>query len=96
MNIMDLIVFGFSAATCLRLIFYRRGTARFKRHISVLAWLVIVVTGSLALCLLTGRLSAGQIHPIGILLLSYLAIATWCAKGNLAQLIRITRGHQWN
>jgi len=96
MNILDLIVFSGSAATCLRLIFYRRGPARFKRHISILAWLVIVVTGSLALCVLTGRISAAQIHPLGIMLLCYLAGATWWAKGNLAQLIRMTRGHQWN
>ncbi len=96
MNLIELTVFAFSAATCLRLLFYRRGSARFKRHISLLAWLLIVVTGSIALCVLTGKLNAAQIHPLGILLLCCLTAATWYAKGNIAQLIRLIRGHQWN
>ncbi len=96
MNLIELTVFTFSAATCLRLIFYRRGSARFKRHISLLAWLLIVITGSIALCVLTGKVTAAQMHPLGILLLCYLAGATWWAKGNIAQLIRLIRGQQWN
>jgi hypothetical protein len=96
MNLLDLIVFASAAGTCLRLLFYRRGTARFKRHVSLLAWLVIVVTGSVALCIVTGKISSTQIHPIGILMLCLLTAATWYARGNIAQLIRLARGHQWN
>ncbi|QEW06363.1 phage holin family protein [Nitrincola iocasae] len=96
MNLLDLIVFVCSAATCMRLLFYRRGAARFKRHISLLAWLVIVVTGSVALCIVTGKISSDQIHPIGILMLGALTFATWYAHGNIAQLLRMARGHQWN
>lgn len=96
MNIIELTVFTFSAATCLRLIFYRRGSARFKRHISLLAWLLIVVTGSIALCVLTGKVTAAQLHPVGILMLCYLTALTWYAKGNIVELIRLIRGQQWN
>jgi hypothetical protein len=96
MNLIELTVFAFSAATCLRLIFYRRGSSRFKRHISLIAWLMIVATGSLALCVVTGKVTAAQLHPMGILVLCYLTAATWYAKGNIAQLIRLIRGQQWS
>lgn len=97
MNLLDLIVFACSAATCLRIFFYRRGTSRFKRHISLIAWLVITLTGSVALCIVTGQISSYQIHPFMIVMLFVLTFATYYTRGNIAQMIRILgRWHQWN
>lgn len=95
MTSLDLLIFACAAGTCLRLLFYRRGSARFKRHISLLAWLLIVITGSVALCILTGKFSAVQIDPTVRVMLILLTGATWYVRGNIAQLIRLARGLQW-
>ncbi len=96
MNALDLILFSICAATCLRLLFYRRSGARFKRHISVLAYLLILLNGGIALALLTGRINATDVHPLAILALSLLTTAVYYARGNIAHIIRMTRIHRWN
>lgn len=89
MSALDLLVFVCSGLTCLRLLFYRRDGARFKRHVSAFAWLAIVTTGSLALAVLTGRLHGDQLPALAILVLMLFTLAIWHAKGNLAALFRL-------
>ena len=85
-----------SAACCLRLLAYRRRGARFRRHISALAYLLILLTGGLSLALLTGQIAAADIHPLCFLALCMLTAATWYTGGNVAHLIRIlTGGNRW-
>lgn len=91
MSIVDTLIALINAAACLRLLFYRRSGARFKRHISCLAYLLIVLTGSLALSLFTGQLSFRQIPQPLLIALIALAVAVFYAKGNLAQLLRDVR-----
>jgi uncharacterized membrane protein len=95
-NALDLLLFAICAASCLRLLFYRRSGARFKRHISIVAYLLILLTGGLALALLTGRIAATDIHPLVILALALLTAAVYYARGNIAHIIRMTRIHRWN
>lgn len=92
MTLIDFLIFSLSAATCLRLIFFRRNGAAFKRHFSMIAWCAIVVTGSLALCLATGKLS--NVNPVIILPLLWVTPAVFVARGNVAGLINLP-GRPW-
>lgn len=87
-NTLDLIVIISSMATCLRLLFYRRHGAGFKRHISLLAWLLISITGGTGMMIITGKLSAIDINPLFILLLWVLTILVYRDSGNVASMLR--------
>ncbi len=91
MTASDLLVFLLSSATSLRLIFYRRNGATFKRHISLIAWVLIVGTGSLALCLVTGKLNAKDLHPMLVFVLSFSVPIVFAVRGNIARLLRPPR-----
>lgn len=96
MNTLDLLLLLICAASCLRLLTYRRRGARFRRHISALAYLLILLTGGLALALLTGQITAADIHPLCMLALSLLTAATWYTGGNVSHLMRILMGgNRW-
>ena len=73
------------ASTCLRLLCYRRGLANHRMHISLVAWLLIVATGTSALEILLGLRHPSFGETAVALILSYLAHRT---QGNVAQLIR--------
>nr|WP_306421980.1 phage holin family protein [Marinobacterium sedimentorum] len=90
-----MILFAACAASCGRLLFYRRAGAAFKRSISALAYLLILVTGSVALCLLTGKFNATDLHPLLIAALLLLTALIYYARGNVAVLLRL-REHRWN
>lgn len=79
-------------ATSLRLMFYRRSGSTFKRHISAIAWLAIVGTGSAALLIITGRYSSGQLGPVLAIAALIITARVYIAQGNISQIIRITRG----
>ena len=73
------------ASTCVRLLCYRRGLANHRLHISLVAWFLIVATGTSVLEILLdhGRASFGE---AGIALtLCYLVHR---AQGNVANIIR--------
>ncbi|HWX02508.1 phage holin family protein [Collimonas sp.] len=73
------------ASTCVRLLCYRRGLANHRLHISLVAWFLIVATGTSALEILLdhGRASFGE---AGVALtLCYLV---YRAQGNVANIIR--------
>jgi hypothetical protein len=73
------------ASTCVRLLCYRRGLANHRLHISLVAWFLIVATGTSALEILLdhGRVSFGE---AGVALtLCYLVHR---AQGNVANIIR--------
>ena len=73
------------ATTCLRLLCYRRGYANYRIHISLVAWLLIVFTGTCALEIVLGtaRTSFGQ---AGIAFT--LCVLVYRAQGNVANIIR--------
>ncbi len=91
MTILDLFLLLCCSTACCQLIFYRRNGASFKRHISFIAWLAIVLTGSVSLLLITGDISARHLNPIIYLLLVIIAIVVIIARGNVAEIIRKTR-----
>jgi hypothetical protein len=71
--------------TCLRLITYRRGLGNYRLKISLIAWCLILFTGTTALDMI--------LHPshatvgnagIGITLL----VLAWRARGNVADMVR--------
>lgn len=96
MNALDLFLFACCAACCGRLLFYRRVGATFKRHVSALAYLLILLTGTVALCLATGKLTAGDLHPLLINALLLLTVMVYYAHGNVANLLRLIRRERWN
>ncbi|AEK60833.1 phage holin family protein [Collimonas fungivorans] len=73
------------AMTCMQLLCYRRGYANYRIHISLVAWLLIVFTGTCALEILLGtaRTSFGQ---AGIAFT--LCVLVYRARGNVANIIR--------
>ncbi|WP_374419481.1 phage holin family protein [Chromobacterium sp.] len=73
-------------ATCLRLLSYRRQGARYKRWASLLAYLMIVASGSVAI-----RIALGQYRAIDFsecLLNIVLCLAVFSARGNVCDLLR--------
>ena len=73
------------ASTCLRLLCYRRGLANHRHHISLVAWLLIVATGTSALEILLGigHPSFGQVCTA-----LTLCVLVHRAQGNVANIIR--------
>ena len=86
-----LLVLVCHSATALRLFFYQRhthyGTANYQLHFSLLAWLLIVCTGTRALdVVLHFENIAITPDQAGISLL--LCVLVYRAKGNVAALLR--------
>lgn len=89
MTLPTLITLTACLTVCGRLMTYRRGSARFRRHISVTAWLLIAANGAIVLRILLG---ADVACPVGwgmAMLTSVLAVLVCRAQGNVAELIRI-------
>ncbi|KAF3999230.1 phage holin family protein [Glaciimonas immobilis] len=73
------------AATCMQLLCYQRGLANYRIHISFIAWMLIVFTGTCALEIMLGNRQTSFGHA-GIAF-------TWCvlvyrAQGNVAHILR--------
>lgn len=75
------------ASTCIRLLCYQRGLANYQLHMSLLAWLLIVFTGTNALEILLdhSHVSLGQ---AGIAII--LGVLVHRVHGNIATIIRGT------
>jgi drug/metabolite transporter (DMT)-like permease len=89
-NILDLLIIASCLATCLRLLLYRRQGSNFKRGISVVAYVLIVITGAVGLLVLMGKMTSADINPVFIFCLFVLMLLVYRAQGNVAQLIRNT------
>ena len=72
-------------ATCAQLLCYRRGVANYRLQVSVVAWLLIVFTGTRALEILLGH---GHISIGDSGLAFTLALLVYRAQGNVATLLR--------
>ena len=72
-------------STCMRLLCYRRGLANYRLHMSVLAWLLIVFTGTSALEILLGHGHA-TLGQAGIACV--LCVLVYRAQGNVSTVIR--------
>ncbi|MFJ2987748.1 phage holin family protein [Collimonas sp. NPDC087041] len=73
------------ASTCIRLLCYRRGLANYRIHISVVAWFLIVATGTCAL-----EIMLGYAHPSfgQVCIALTLCLLVYRAQGNVANIIR--------
>lgn len=90
MNLLPLLMCGAMLVATGRMLFYRRDGARFRRHYSILAWLVMLCLVSSALGLLLGGYHD---VPRGMSLLMLLLCARiWRDKGNVA---RLFGGGRW-
>lgn len=83
-------------AISLRLIFFNRGQAKFKRSFSVLAWCVINATAAVGFLLLFGRLTTTHWPPWVLLLLVVVvvifAVSIYLHRGNISSLIKEIKG----
>ncbi len=91
MSLLDILLTFLSLATCLRLLFYRRGKSAFKASYSFVAYLFIVSYGALGLALLTGIYNSLQLNNLLIVLLTLLSFLLFYWQGNVARLIKL----QW-
>ncbi|AIY42985.1 hypothetical protein LT85_3827 [Collimonas arenae] len=73
------------ASACIRLLCYRRGRANYRIHISLIAWLLIVATGTCALEILLGH-GHPSLGQAGIALT--LCVLVLRAQGNVANIIK--------
>ncbi|TJZ75565.1 phage holin family protein [Chitiniphilus eburneus] len=76
------------AATCLRLLTYRRAGARHRPLYAWLAYVLIVATGTVALRTLLGVYPAA-VDPSEVAINIVLCIAVFGVRGNVAELFRI-------
>lgn len=93
MTLADLFIVALCLSTCLRLLFYSRNGASFKRGISIVAYLAIVATGSLGIAVLIGKITFDEIPALLVLGLSTFTLLVFIARGNVSQILRITRGN---
>ncbi len=91
----DLLYILCCIAIVARLIMFNRGQCHYKRHISFIAWLLIVSTGSLAIALLTGITHAQQLPVLLSPALQLLAVLVFRSGGNVAHLFTPIRIQQW-
>jgi hypothetical protein len=73
------------AVTCMQLLCYRRGYANYRVHIALMAWLLIVFTGTCALEILLGA-AHSSLGQTGIAFT--LCVLVYRAEGNVANIIR--------
>lgn len=90
MTALDLVITLLCILSVFRLISYQRGSARFKRHYGILAWLIICIMGSLAIHILGGRICTSD-WPILLPLTSIFTLAVYRCRGNVAQLVNVRR-----
>ncbi|MDR3429678.1 phage holin family protein [Silvimonas sp.] len=84
MNPLTLLLLITMLAATGRILFYRRNGARFRRHISVLAWFIAVCLTGSAIGLL---IRPYHDTPRGIdVLILLLCVRIWRDKGNVARL----------
>jgi hypothetical protein len=69
----------------LRILFYRRGDARHRHHVSWFAWLLLVALGGSAIELAVNAKAVGYFEAARALLFTVLVFG---ARGNVARLLR--------
>lgn len=89
MSSVDLLYALVTITTCMRLIMYQRGHSVFKVIYSIIAYVLIVGYGSIALALLTGLFSSNQVHAGLVLLTTMLSISLFYCHGNVSLLIKL-------
>lgn len=92
MTVADLFITLLSLSACVRLIFYSRNGSTFKRSVSFVAYLTIVATGSLGIMVLIGKVTFTEIPLLAIVGLIVFTLLVFIARGNVSQILRITRG----
>lgn len=73
------------SVTCMQLLCYRRGLSNYRIHISLVAWLLIVFTGTCALEILIGT-AHSSFGQAGIAFT--LCVLVYRAEGNVANIMR--------
>lgn len=94
MILLNSLVLILSIACCLRIMFYQRNGARFKRAISLLAWFGVVISGGTAIKILTGNLNVNQLHPLLVFALIVTTVILFFSRGNVAHAFRVTTSYR--
>lgn len=79
-------------AICLRIVSYRRGVARYRPGVSLLAYVLAVGTGcyALSVCLAVfGRQALPAISPFLLIVLGAVLMLVYRARGNVARIIQL-------
>lgn len=86
MSLLTLLNGALCAAMCVRLLSYHREGARFKPLASLVAFLMIGATGSVAIRVLYG--TYGEVNVSELVLNSALCVALFSARGNVSRVYR--------
>lgn len=82
---------GVSAAICIRLFFYRwPHDSRYRIGVTMVAYLLMLCSGAVAILLAMGNRPAAQIFDAGIY--ASILIMVLAARGNLAKILEIRHG----
>jgi len=92
MTALDLMLFWLCLAIALRIFLFNRAGATYKRGYALAAWIIMQLFFVLAVLLISQRLCATQLPAITLPALVMFALAIFKARGNVAQLLRTTRG----
>lgn len=84
-NLLSVITMVSYAATCLRLLAYRRGHGNYRLNVSMAAWCLILFTGTSALELILHP-HPTSIGTAGIAVTLFILV--WRARGNVASITR--------
>ncbi len=80
------------AGICWRIVLYRREGARYRLHMSVLAYLIAMGSGGYAMSIALHGPS-GITHPFVALILAVLGVMVFRARGNVANVFRVHWGN---
>jgi CHASE2 domain-containing sensor protein len=75
-----------SLAICARLLCYRKRDARHKRHMSLVAYVLIVAYGTVGVRILTGAYQ-GPVDPATVFANLAMLYAVWKSKGNVSRFL---------
>ncbi|WP_447879231.1 phage holin family protein [Serratia fonticola] len=76
----------------IRLFFFNRDGSDFVLWGAILAWLLMIVCGSVTIRIVMGAYE-GTTDPSELFLNSIVCVLIWRSKGNVVQLFKIKRGH---
>lgn len=93
----DKFITGMTAVLCLaifiRLFFYQRNGAQFRRAVSVCAWALMASAGSVIIKIMSGELLITLKELPLVVFLAVLALSVFQCKGNVSALLR---GKVWD
>lgn len=92
MTVLDLFIVTLCLMSALRILTFNRKKGTFKRQYAILAWGITQLFFILAVSVISQEIKATQLPSITLPILLIFSLAIFKANGNVAKIIRQTKG----